>query len=213
MRNRSPHWIKHTHLFDDPEYKCSTCGTVFVDTSIRCPACNRLSSQSVKASVACGCSSYGNMPATERGSNPGRKSKQEEQTMKTYYGVTGAERKRLVQTIEETLEIKAKYLGMPSCAFQIGDFTVTKDGTLEFSDRMESEKYAFRIFLLKLGFSGPEHKEVRRVLLQRLSGHSAFRNAEEERKFRERRKGISASVSTGTENEDQSSADTGEVTY
>lgn len=59
--------------------------------------------------------------------------------MKTNYNVTGAERKALVQTIAEHLGEKAKYQGMPSCAFQIGDFTVTKDGTLEFSDRTDSE--------------------------------------------------------------------------
>ena len=25
MRRRSPHWIQHTHLFDDDEYECSVC--------------------------------------------------------------------------------------------------------------------------------------------------------------------------------------------
>ena len=55
---------------------------------------------------------------------------------------------------------------------------------------VESEKYAFRIFLIRLGFNGPEHKAVRHILLQRLSGHAAFRNDEEERKFREHRKAL-----------------------
>ena len=57
---------------------------------------------------------------------------------------------------------------------------------------VESEKYAFRIFLIRLGFNGPEHKAVRHILLQRLSGHAAFRNDEEERKFREHRKALAA---------------------
>ena len=39
---------------------------------------------------------------------------------------------------------------------------------------VESEKYAFRVFLLRLGFSGAEHKKTRSILLKRLSGHSAF---------------------------------------
>lgn len=39
---------------------------------------------------------------------------------------------------------------------------------------VESEKYAFRVFLLRLGFSGAEHKRTRQILLHRLSGHSAF---------------------------------------
>ena len=35
------------------------------------------------------------------------------------YNVTGAERKKLVQTIAEILECEAKYLGVPSCAYQM----------------------------------------------------------------------------------------------
>lgn len=47
----------------------------------------------------------------------------------------------------------------------------------------ESEKYAFRCFLLRLGFIGDESKAHRKLLLQKLSGSSAFRNAEEAQKF------------------------------
>lgn len=39
----------------------------------------------------------------------------------------------------------------------------------------ENEKYAFRCFLLRLGFIGAEYKEERKILLQRLQGSSAFR--------------------------------------
>ena len=39
---------------------------------------------------------------------------------------------------------------------------------------MESEKYAFRGFLLRLGFIGAESKEQRKLLLKNLSGASAF---------------------------------------
>lgn len=55
---------------------------------------------------------------------------------------------------------------------------------------VESEKYAFRIFLIRLGFNGKENAAVRKTLLHRLSGSAAFRNAEEERKFREHRKAL-----------------------
>ena len=41
---------------------------------------------------------------------------------------------------------------------------------------VESEKYAFRGFLLRLGFIGAESKAQRKVLLQRLSGSAAFPN-------------------------------------
>ena len=59
--------------------------------------------------------------------------------MTTNYNVTGAERKALVKAIADHLGEKAQYQGMPSCAFRIGDFTVTREGTLEFDDRTDSE--------------------------------------------------------------------------
>ncbi len=39
-----------------------------------------------------------------------------------------------------------------------------------------NEKYAFRCFLLRLGFIGTEYKECRKILLEKLSGSAAFRN-------------------------------------
>ena len=44
-----------------------------------------------------------------------------------------------------------------------------------------NEKYAFRCFLLRLGFIGAEYKEIRKRLLERLEGSSAFRTPEEEK--------------------------------
>ena len=43
-------------------------------------------------------------------------------------------------------------------------------------DTSNNEKYAFRCFLLRLGFIGIEFKSVRNVLLRHLTGSSAFRN-------------------------------------
>ena len=51
---------------------------------------------------------------------------------------TGAERKALVTVIGEILEVRPKYKGMPSAAYEIDCFTVTKDGTLEFDDQADS---------------------------------------------------------------------------
>lgn len=48
----------------------------------------------------------------------------------------------------------------------------------------ENEKYALRIWLIRLGLNGNEHKKLRKVLMQNLSGHAAFRTAEEAEKFR-----------------------------
>lgn len=43
---------------------------------------------------------------------------------------------------------------------------------------VESEKYAFRGFLLRLGFIGADSKEQRKLLLKNLSGSAAFSNKE-----------------------------------
>jgi len=42
----------------------------------------------------------------------------------------------------------------------------------------ENEKYTFRCFLLRLGFIGSEYKTDRKILLQNLSGNSAFKSGE-----------------------------------
>lgn len=41
---------------------------------------------------------------------------------------------------------------------------------------VENEKYAFRCFLLRLGFIGEQYKKERKILLQNLSGSAAFKN-------------------------------------
>ena len=41
---------------------------------------------------------------------------------------------------------------------------------------VENEKYAFRCFLLQLGFIGDEYKAARRVLLKNLTGNGAWKN-------------------------------------
>ena len=41
---------------------------------------------------------------------------------------------------------------------------------------VENEKYAFRCFLLRLGFIGDEYKAARKVLLKNFTGSSAFRD-------------------------------------
>ena len=41
---------------------------------------------------------------------------------------------------------------------------------------VDNEKYAFRCFLLRLGFIGDEFKTERKILLRNLSGSSAFKS-------------------------------------
>lgn len=60
--------------------------------------------------------------------------------MRIEFHRTGAERKALVTAIGEILEVRPKYKGMPSAAYKIDYFTVTKDGTLEFDDRADSKE-------------------------------------------------------------------------
>ena len=40
----------------------------------------------------------------------------------------------------------------------------------------DNDKYAFRCFLLRLGFIGKEYKTARKILLRNLTGNSAFRS-------------------------------------
>ena len=52
---------------------------------------------------------------------------------------TGAERKRLVNTISEWLGEEPHYCGAPTFAYEIARFTVEKNGNLTFSDLVDSE--------------------------------------------------------------------------
>ena len=44
---------------------------------------------------------------------------------------------------------------------------------------VDNEKYAFRCFLLRLGFIGTEYKAERKILLRNLRGSAAFKTAKE----------------------------------
>ena len=59
--------------------------------------------------------------------------------MRIEFNKTGAERKALVSAISSITGEKAVYQFMPTCAYEIGNFTVAKDGALEFDDRIDSE--------------------------------------------------------------------------
>lgn len=119
-----------------------------------------------------------------------------------FFGEQGLE--NLLQIIEnkETLlkhALNTESLAVNECeeTVEFPWFTVEKDGDgdayarfitmfCEFAknlqrvvnkpDTSDNEKYAFRCFLLRLGMIGEEYKPVRRVLLRRLTGSSAFRH-------------------------------------
>jgi hypothetical protein len=123
-----------------------------------------------------------------------------------FFGEQGLE--NLLQIIEnkETLlkhALNTESLAVNECeeTVEFQWFTVEKDGDgdayarfitalCEFAknlkrvvnkpDTSDNEKYAFRCFLLRLGMIGEEYKPVRRVLLRRLTGSSAFRHGKPE---------------------------------
>ncbi len=68
---------------------------------------------------------------------------------------------------------------------------------------VESEKYAFRCFLLRLGFIGADSKTVRKILLRNLSGHSAFRNKTEADKFKANQKAKRDAAKAATEKQEE----------
>ena len=123
-----------------------------------------------------------------------------------FFGEQGLE--NLLQIIEnkETLlkhALNTESLAVNECeeTIEFPWFTVEKDGDgdayarfitalCEFAknlkrvvnkpDTSDNEKYAFRCFLLRLGMIGEEYKPVRKVLLRRLTGSSAFRHGKSE---------------------------------
>ena len=55
------------------------------------------------------------------------------------FDLSGRDRKQLVKAISEITGARAVYKFMPTCAYEIDFFTVTKEGTLEFPDRSDTE--------------------------------------------------------------------------
>lgn len=59
--------------------------------------------------------------------------------MEVKYNVCGPRRREMVQAVSEALGGWSKqYLGVPSCSYQVGDFEITRNGTLVFADRTDA---------------------------------------------------------------------------
>ena len=54
--------------------------------------------------------------------------------MVLHFNVKGESRKAMVTAIEKEIGGKARYLGVPSCAYEIGSYTVGRNGELELGD-------------------------------------------------------------------------------
>lgn len=70
------------------------------------------------------------------------------------YNVSGSDRKRLVAAIAEITGEKAKYLGAPGFAYQVGGYTVSVDGQVTIEDN--STAAALIRFLREKGFQAED---------------------------------------------------------
>ena len=76
-----------------------------------------------------------------------------------HFNVSGESKKRLVKLISSHLGLESKYLGVPSCAYRIGSYTVNKDGSLSWDE--DDERTAGLLEALKAeGFSATEDEET-----------------------------------------------------
>ena len=76
--------------------------------------------------------------------------------MKIEFNLKGAERKELVKAISRITGIKAEYQGTPSMNYQIGDFTVTREGNLVYDDKIDAGELLNE--LAEAGFEGTADK-------------------------------------------------------
>ncbi len=61
----------------------------------------------------------------------------------------------------------------------INQMALTQQRVVSGSNHSNNEKYAFRVWLVRLGMVGPEYKTARSILLRNLSGNSAFRTEDQ----------------------------------
>ena len=57
-----------------------------------------------------------------------------------HFNVSGEIRKKMVNAIEKETGIKAVYLGVPSFAYQVGNYKIGKNGELEFNDELSIDE-------------------------------------------------------------------------
>ena len=57
--------------------------------------------------------------------------------MEIKFNVTGTARKELVEIISQVVGCKKVYKGMPSAAYEVGNFIISKDGTVSYDEQTE----------------------------------------------------------------------------
>ena len=79
---------------------------------------------------------------------------------KICYNVKGKERRDLAQAISEVLNTVPFYKGVPSFVYEIGGFSLDKDGTLTFNESLDSQELErLKEELAKKGFVPIEQKQ------------------------------------------------------
>lgn len=76
--------------------------------------------------------------------------------MNLNYNVSGKNRKELVTAISEITGVEAKYMGVPSCAYKVGEITIDKAGTVTSDD---SDLSSLKDKLSERGFTCEEIPE------------------------------------------------------
>ena len=56
-----------------------------------------------------------------------------------HYTLAGEQRKQMSQVISEIIQEKVVYKRVPTCAYQIGSFTISKDGVLSWTEDTDTE--------------------------------------------------------------------------
>ena len=56
-----------------------------------------------------------------------------------HYTLAGEQRKQMSQVISEIIQEKVVYKRVPACAYQIGSFTISKDGVLSWTEDTDTE--------------------------------------------------------------------------
>ena len=94
--------------------------------------------------------------------------------MEIRYNVTGAKRKELVKVIADTTGARAEYKFMPTCNYEIDYFTVTKDGTLLFDDRADSEENVIDTYLHAWQAMPPQRPAILSAFLGKIARNLAL---------------------------------------
>ena len=72
--------------------------------------------------------------------------------MEIRFNVTGTARKELVEIISQVVGCKKVYKGMPSAAYEVGNFIISKDGTVIYDE--QAEESFIRAILEKAAVAG-----------------------------------------------------------